>query len=203
MLTALSYSTSPNTPTTEAPSKDVMLAFFGAILVAAATATLPADNGGTATFGAGDYFAGGQVTCTNFTQPGSNYSLALQAEVSGAALIIFALQPDDLFTRYMARANASIDAFLRSDAVGEAAVGSTSYLFLAYGKGDDEAAADTSALHSRLAARLAALELPQTTLARMHFACERADAVPGLNAVLAQWTTPINSLFIKSSACGI
>ena len=93
--------------------------------------TLPADNGGAPAVGAGDWAPRAVVVCSNASGAG-NYSIPLAAEVDGAALVILALQPSDLFTKSMVSNNQSLDAFLQSDATGVRAVGSTSYLFLAY-----------------------------------------------------------------------
>ena len=162
-----------------------------ATLAAVAHATLPADNGGVTTFGAGDVFAGGFVNCSNSS---GTYSFTIAPESAGAALIVFALQPSDRFTAHMAGDNASLDAFLGSDAVGAAAVGNTSYLFLAYGASDAAAAGTTAAFRARLAARAAIKSTPAEKLLRMHFATEEASGVKGLGAVLKQWTTPITSI---------
>lgn len=163
------------------------------------TATLPADNGGASAYSVGDIFAGGTVLCVNST--GGNYTLPIEPEVEGAALIVFALQPADLFTQNMASANSSLDSFLSSDAVGAQAVGATSYLFLAYGRTDAEAAATTVAFRSRILDRIMATKNHTVdTLARMHFGAQRVPSIAGLNDVLAQWTTPINSISVQLPA---
>ena len=157
--------------------------------------TLPADNGGVPAFSVGDLFAGGTVICTNTT--GGNYTMPIAPEVEGAAMIVFALQPADLFTQHMASASASLDAFLQSDAVGSRAVGATSYLFLAYGANDAEAAATTAAFRSRLAARVKSTGLSLDVLARMHFSAQRVEMIAGIGELLKQWTTPITSIRVE------
>jgi len=112
-------------------------------------------------------------------------------------MIVFALQPSDLFTQNMANANSSLDAFLNSDAVGASAVGATSYLFLAYGDTDAQAAAATGAFRERLAARADAVNASIDTLSRMHFAAQRVSSIGGLHPVLQQWTTPVNSISVQ------
>ena len=158
--------------------------------------TLPADNGGRPTYGVGDRFSGGTVLCTDFSNASSlgNYTLRIAPEAAGAAMIVFALQPSDLFTQNMASAQASLDAFLHSDAVGLQASGGTSYLFLAHGPDDAAAAAATAAFRARLVARVAGTNLSLGTLSRMHFGAQRASSVAGLGPILEQWTTPINSM---------
>ena len=152
----------------------MLLAALGLLRFAAAT--LPADNGGATTFSVGDLFAGGSVLCTRFTNisAGNNYTLQIGPESTGAAMLVFALQPSDLFTQNMANANSSLDAFLNSDAVGASAVGATSYLFLAYGDTDAQAAAATGAFRERLAARADAVNASIDTLSRMHFAAQQS-----------------------------
>ena len=169
---------------------------FHPLLLHIVTGTLPADNGGVSTFAIGDLFPGGSVLCTKFVNGTAvdNYTLPIGPEVDGATLIVLALQPTDLFSQNMAGANSSLDAFLHSDAVGLRAVGATSYLFLAYGLTDSDAAATTAALRMRMAARLAATKQTLDTLSRIHFGAQRAGSVAGLGAVLEQWTTPITSL---------
>ena len=100
----------------------------------------------------------------------------------------------------MASARNSLDAFLRSDAVGSHAVGKTSYLFLSYGDNDVDAANVTSAFRARLLARVNAMKLPIETLERMHFGAQRASAIPGISPVLAQWSTPINMIQVHLDA---
>ena len=164
------------------------------------TATLPADDGGVTTYAAGDKFAGGSVICTRFVQASAagNYTLPIGPEVVGAAMIVFALQPSDLFTKNMANGNASLDAFLNSDAVGASAVGATSFLFTAYGATDAISASMTAAFRARLVARLVMMNRSTTdTLVRMHFAAQRAGSIAGLSPILEQWTTPITSIQVQ------
>lgn len=169
------------------------------LLLHSALATLPADNGGVPSFAAGDLYSGGSVVCTNFSGSSATgtYVLPLGPEVDGAAMIVFALQPSDLFTQNMASANVSLDTFLNSDAVGSQAVGATSYLFLAYGPDDTAAAVATAAFRERLIARLAAVNLSLSTLDRMHFGAQQASTIKGLGSVLKQWTTPVNSIRVQ------
>ena len=139
----------------------MMSAFVLLALVSQSRATLPADNGGKVTFAAGDIAPKIAVVCANFSDEsaaGENYTLT---PTRGASLIVLSIMlgnssdgtGPDLFVQNMVTNNASLDAFLGSDAVGSDAAGNASFLFLADAQTEEEAAVATAALHTRLAAR--------------------------------------------------
>jgi hypothetical protein len=186
-----------------------LIALAPLLLAGRAGATLPADNGGVAVFAAGDIAPKFEVACANHSSaaPDANYSLTLGGKSSNAlvpsSLVILSMQlgngsagsEADLFVQHMVTSDASLDAFIGSDAVGADSPGNTSYLWLANGPTDEAAAAATAALRARLAARaLAASKPPARALARMHFAVQSTNNTGALADWLAQWTTPITSI---------
>eukprot|EP01052_Picozoa_sp_SAG31_P036820 SAG31_NODE_4650_length_3068_cov_2.827888_3_plen_157_part_00 len=105
------------------------------------------------------------IQARTLLQPGAqNYTLAraVHSQVPGALIVLSVRlgngtsEGPDLFVQNMVSDDASLDAFLASDAVGDTAVGNTSYLFLAEAPSDSLAAAATAALQSRLSMRAAA-----------------------------------------------
>jgi hypothetical protein len=186
------------------------------VLVGRTGATLPADNGGAPVFEVGDLAPTFSVVCSNASSselPASNYTLKLGGRSSDPlvpnALVIMSMHlgdstagiGPDLFVQHMATDNASLDAFLGSDAVGLNAAANTSYLFLARAPSDAEAARATAALRDRLTARAAAKQVaapPESALARMHFAIQSTNNSKGLAGWLAQWTTPVTSIVFSA-----
>lgn len=173
-------------------------------------ATLPADNGGPATYSAGDIAPKIAVVCANFSTENAastsresdteNYTLTA---TKGTALIILSvalgnssdMTGPDLFVQNMVTNNASLDAFLDSDAVGSEAAGNASFLFLADASTDVEAAVATTALRKRLAGRALAKNRSTTlALANVHFAVQSTSSTGVLADVLRQWTTPVTSI---------
>jgi hypothetical protein len=180
-------------------------------LLSCGHASLPADNGGAATYSAGDIAPKIAVLCANFSseavpwskldeQGTGNYTLTA---TKGTALIILSISlgnssdrtGPDLFVQNMLTSNASLDAFLDSDAVGSEAAGNASFLFLADTQTDDEAAAAITALRSRLAARAAAKNRSTASaLTNVHFAVQSTSSTGPLANVLRQWMTPVTSI---------
>ena len=177
-------------------------------------ASLPADNGGVATYAAGDIAPRIVVTCANFSSEetvsssreaeAGNYTLTA---AKGTPLIILSASlgnssdrtGPDLFVQNMVTNNASLDAFLDSDAVGSRAAGNASFLFLADTQTDYQAAAATTALRQRLAWRaLAKNRSSSSALANVHFAVQSTSSTGALADVLSQWTTPVTSIVFPS-----
>eukprot|EP01043_Picozoa_sp_COSAG02_P046563 COSAG02_NODE_4367_length_5445_cov_2.017770_3_plen_610_part_00 len=180
----------------------VVLALLVAVFSPQCHATLPADNGGAATYAAGDIAPKIAVECANFSDDAAsdNYTLVPK---KGASLIILSVSlgnssdrtGPDLFVQNMVNSNTSLDAFLGSDAVGSDATGNASFLFVIDAQTDDEAAAAATALHSRLAGRaLAKNHSVASALANLHFAVQSTSSAGALANVLRQWTTPVTSI---------
>ena len=190
----------------------------------AVLATLPADNGGVSSTAAGDLAPDFKVVCS--LTNGSNYTLTtnngavaspVDAPSPGAALVVLAVTPPlaqrsagghsaellpDLFVQNMVESDASLGAFLGSDAVGSDAVGNTSYLFLAHASTDADAQAVTAALRARLSAKAVKMfgSSAPDALARMHFAAEPVSATGALSVWLGEWTTPVTAITFPAAS---
>ena len=123
-----------------------LLSLIVAVFSLQCHATLPADNGGTSTYAVGDIAPKIAVVCSNFSNAAGsdNYTLV---PTKGASLIVLSVSlgnssdrtGPDLFVQNMVNNNASLDAFLGSDAVGSDAAGNA-FLFVVDAQTDDEAA---------------------------------------------------------------
>ena len=129
----------------------------------------------------------------------SNETFAFDVKARDASplpLVIMVLDPTDPFTSFMARDNASLDRFITTDE----SLDNSTFLFLERARGE------AAALEARLAARMDALGLPDGARAawrrRLAFAnFTTVDELGGaLQAVTAQWLTPVNTLVARDTA---